>query len=66
MVHECTERCRCPDGSCAIEHANGGNMSLREVAVVFGVRWQTVRDWEIRALRRFERAAGGRLREFCE
>ena len=48
----CGERYRLPDGSCAIAHANNGGMSQKEVAVLIGVRQQTVLDIERRALRK--------------
>ncbi len=46
----CDERYRCPDGSCALEHAEKGGMSLRAVARVMGVSQQHVSNIERAAL----------------
>ena len=50
--HPCTERCRLPDGTCAITRANGGPMTLREISAVLGVTHQAVQFIERRALRK--------------
>ena len=50
--HPCTERCRLPDGTCAIARANDGPMTLREISAVIGVTYQGVQAIERRALRK--------------